>query len=286
MDRLKKFVKSVKKTAGEGEHPDNSASSDVDVSSLSASSSPEEGMESGQASEHAASSASAATAGDTSSDSPVNACSPEKSNPSAATGDVKESKPKLSNKDAASQPRGEVVSCAAASRKKTPGTRRLMKEYQDMMRRGPSSEITCQLVNENLFEWDIFLKQIDPDSTLYKEMAEADVPEIHLRLKFPERYPFVPPFMRVVAPYIAGGYVMEGGAICMELLTTDGWSGAYTAESIVRQFSASLIQGKARLGKLGKGKVPYSQANAEHSFSMVVKVHRNRGWYTPPKEKG
>ena len=32
-------------------------------------------------------------------------------------------------------------------------------------------------------------------------------------------FPFSPPFVRIIAPVIQGGYVLSGGAICMELLT-------------------------------------------------------------------
>lgn len=36
---------------------------------------------------------------------------------------------------------------------------------------------------------------------------------------FQESFPFDPPFVRVISPVISGGYVLGGGAICMELLT-------------------------------------------------------------------
>lgn len=34
-----------------------------------------------------------------------------------------------------------------------------------------------------------------------------------------DTFPFDPPFVRVITPVISGGYVLGGGAICMELLT-------------------------------------------------------------------
>ena len=42
------------------------------------------------------------------------------------------------------------------------------------------------------------------------------------------------------------GYVLDGGAICMELLTPRGWSSAYTVEAVMRQFAASLVKGQVR----------------------------------------
>lgn len=45
----------------------------------------------------------------------------------------------------------------------------------------------------------------------------------------------------------AGGYVLVGGAICMELLTKQGWSSAYTVEAVIMQIAATLVKGKARI---------------------------------------
>lgn len=44
-----------------------------------------------------------------------------------------------------------------------------------------------------------------------------------------------------------GGYVLLGGAICMELLTKQGWSSAYTVEAVIMQIAATLVKGKARI---------------------------------------
>lgn len=53
--------------------------------------------------------------------------------------------------------------------------------------------------------------------------------------------------MRVVHPVISGGYVLVGGAICMELLTKQGWSSAYTIEAVIMQIAATFVKGKARI---------------------------------------
>ena len=62
-----------------------------------------------------------------------------------------------------------------------------------------------------------------------------------------ENYPFEPPFVRVVHPLMTGGYVLLGGAICMELLTKQGWSSAYTVEAVIMQIAATFVKGKARI---------------------------------------
>lgn len=48
-----------------------------------------------------------------------------------------------------------------------------------------------------------------------------------------------------------------GGAICMELLTKQGWSSAYTVEAVIMQIAATLVKGKARI-QFGPTKVCYS----------------------------
>jgi len=46
---------------------------------------------------------------------------------------------------------------------------------------------------------------------------------------------------------MTGGYVLLGGAICMELLTKQGWSSAYTVEAVIMQIAATFVKGKARV---------------------------------------
>lgn len=82
--------------------------------------------------------------------------------------------------------------------------------------------LQAELINDNLFEWHVRLFHVDPESPLAHDMLELDVEHILVHLIFPENFPFAPPFMRVVEPRIEKGFVMEGGAICMELLTPRG----------------------------------------------------------------
>lgn len=58
--------------------------------------------------------------------------------------------------------------------------------------------------------------------------------------------------MRVVEPKIEKGFVMHGGAICMELLTPRGWASAYTVEAVIMQFTASLSKGHGRIARSKK----------------------------------
>ncbi|CAH1374077.1 hypothetical protein MTP99_015451 [Tenebrio molitor] len=174
-------------------------------------------------------------------------------------------------------------------------TDRLMKELRDIYRSESfkNKMYQIELVNESLYEWNIRLMAVDPDSPLSHDLQMLKEKEgkdaILLNMLFKDTYPFEPPFVRVVYPVISGGYVLVGGAICMELLTKQGWSSAYTVEAVIMQISATLVKGKARI-QFGTPKVcsqgQYSLARAQQSFKSLVQIHEKNGWFTPPKEDG
>nr|XP_004666166.2 ubiquitin-conjugating enzyme E2Q-like protein 1 [Jaculus jaculus] len=165
-------------------------------------------------------------------------------------------------------------------------SRRLMKELQDIARLSDRF-ISVELVDESLFDWNVKLHQVDKDSVLWQDMKETNTEFILLNLTFPDNFPFSPPFMRVLSPRLENGYVLDGGAICMELLTPRGWSSAYTVEAVMRQFAASLVKGQGRIcRKAGKSKKSFSRKEAEATFKSLVKTHEKYGWVTPPVSDG
>ncbi|XP_007520604.2 ubiquitin-conjugating enzyme E2Q-like protein 1 [Erinaceus europaeus] len=165
-------------------------------------------------------------------------------------------------------------------------SRRLMKELQDIARLSDRF-ISVELVDESLFDWNVKLHQVDQDSVLWQDMKETNTEFILLNLTFPDNFPFSPPFMRVLSPRLENGYVLDGGAICMELLTPRGWSSAYTVEAVMRQFAASLVKGQGRIcRKAGKSKKSFSRKEAEATFKSLVKTHEKYGWVTPPVSDG
>ncbi|KAK4880415.1 hypothetical protein RN001_008561 [Aquatica leii] len=172
---------------------------------------------------------------------------------------------------------------------KTVRSRRLMKEFKDLQRlqnSRPDPVFTVELVEDNLYEWHVKLHKIDPESELGNDMKEMGVTHILLHLIFPENFPFAPPFMRVISPRIEKGFVMEGGAICMELLTPRGWASAYTVEAVIMQFAASVVKGQGRVQRKTKGQKVFNRRTAEESFRSLVKTHEKYGWVTPSLADG
>ncbi|XP_077173509.1 ubiquitin-conjugating enzyme E2 Q2 isoform X2 [Paroedura picta] len=171
---------------------------------------------------------------------------------------------------------------------------RLMKELRDIYR-SPSYKTgiySVELVNDSLYEWHVKLLKVDPDSPLHGDLQvlkeKEGIEYILLNFAFKDNFPFDPPFVRVISPVLTGGYVLGGGALCMELLTKQGWSSAYSTESVIMQINATLVKGKARV-QFGANKNQYNLARAQQSYKSLVQLHEKNGmygWFTPPKEDG
>ncbi|KAI5639814.1 ubiquitin-conjugating enzyme domain-containing protein [Phthorimaea operculella] len=162
-----------------------------------------------------------------------------------------------------------------------PAGRRLLwelKEVQRCQHTRSDPVFTVELVNDNLYEWHVRLHKIDPESDLAKDLSKLKVPHILLHLAFPKNFPFAPPFMRVVEPTIEGGRVLDGGAICMELLSPQGWSSVYTVEAVIMQFIATVVQGGRVITSPAR---EFSRDLAEEQFRSAVKYHDEYGWGTP-----
>ncbi|KAF3854972.1 hypothetical protein F7725_023027 [Dissostichus mawsoni] len=164
------------------------------------------------------------------------------------------------------------------------------------------------LFGDSLYDWHVKLRTVDPDSPLHSDLQVLKEKEgmdyIFLNFSYKDNFPFDPPFVRVISPVLSGGYVLGGGALCMELLTKQGWSSAYSIESVIMQINATLVKGKARV-QFGANKNQYNLARAQQSYKSLVQIHEKNvdtqwfgsickevslsvftGWYTPPKEDG
>ncbi|CAF0918188.1 unnamed protein product [Rotaria sp. Silwood1] len=185
-------------------------------------------------------------------------------------------------------------SLPSSSSSSVQATDRLMKELRDIFRSQSykNGDYTIELVDESLYEWNVKLYHVDKDSKLYTDLEEMKASEknfdkldhILLNLSFNDNYPFTPPFVRVIRPIITGGHVYSG-AICMELLTRQGWSSAYSVESLLLQIIATLCKAGARID-LSSLTESFSLQRAQQAFRHIANVHEKSGWYTAPKADG
>ena len=102
-----------------------------------------------------------------------------------------------------------------------------------------------------------YLKRLAAGSQLAADLAtleEARPPGsakacVECEMTLPADYPFSPPALRVVRPRFRKqtGFVISG-ALCMELLTPQGWNATFSMEAILEQVHAyTRREGCARL---------------------------------------
>ncbi|KAF0978718.1 hypothetical protein FDP41_002538 [Naegleria fowleri] len=158
----------------------------------------------------------------------------------------------------------------------------IMKEYMKIKQADVEKlGISANPVNDDLFHWEIRFFKFDPkeDGQIAKDLAEYSkkfgIDYITLDLTFPLEFPFKPPFIRVLKPRFAfrTGHVTIGGSICMELLTSSGWSSVCSLESIFVQIRTEMIAGEARLDF--SNTTPYTEHEAKEAFFRVAERY---GW--------
>jgi ubiquitin-conjugating enzyme E2 Q len=171
-------------------------------------------------------------------------------------------------------------------------TKRLMKDFKDIIsiqKNEPLHELGWHIDEdkiENIYQWIVELHSFDPKLPLAQDMKKKDIKSIVLELRFGKDHPMSPPFVRVIRPRFlgfnqgGGGHVTAGGAMCMELLTNDGWSAVSSIESVllqVRMAISSLDPKPARLAPGGPS--DYGVGEAVEAYRRACNVH---GWTIPP----
>mmetsp|Transcript_20100 Transcript_20100/g.29830 ORF Transcript_20100/g.29830 Transcript_20100/m.29830 type:complete len:337 (+) Transcript_20100:168-1178(+) len=149
------------------------------------------------------------------------------------------------------EPSKEAVTMSLrAERETSGGKRRLASDlYKIMMADTQEAGFSLEPKSEDCMDkWIIKLFQFDEDSNLHKDMVVLGIDHIELEMSFPDQYPFEPPFVRVVRPKFKkqSGFVMNG-ALCMELLTKDGWNPVNDIESVIVSIRSLLVVGDGRL---------------------------------------
>lgn len=208
------------------------------------------------------------------------------------------------------QPSREAVNMSLrAEQETTGGKRRLAQDlYRIMNQDTKESGFSLEPASEDsMKQWTIKLFQFDEDSNLAKDMKVLALEYIELEMTFPDQYPFEPPFVRVVRPRFKRqtGFVMNG-ALCMELLTKEGWNPINDIESVIVSIRSLLVVGDGRLEaaydlsetrynellaaasptesepkrqRISRGG-SYTSSEAEAAYSHLTDYHKKKGWDT------
>lgn len=207
----------------------------------------------------------------------------------------------------------QAVSMSLRAERETNGGKRRLAQDLHRIMMTDTAGFSMEPTNEDQMEvWTIQLFDFDDDSQLHKDMLVLEMESVELEMTFPDQYPFEPPFVRVVRPRFKGGFIING-AICMELLTKDGWNPVNDIESVIVSIRSHLCLGNGRLLaaiQMGKGdydaalvraqaerkeakdkddslsKRPkkahgthgYSMVEAKKAFAEITSIHEKGGW--------
>lgn len=133
---------------------------------------------------------------------------------------------------------------------------------------------------DNLSRWAVTVKDLNPDGQLLKDLKKLGLEQsIDLEFILPDGFPLEPPFVRVVYPQLAGGFVFSHGAICFEPLTEKGWAPSMTLPALSMSIKGILDHGGVRATGAGNKEtrtIPqYTEAGARKDHSMISKAHRD-----------
>lgn len=171
-------------------------------------------------------------------------------------------------------------------------TSRLMRDFKDLIQvqnKEPLHELGWHIDEdkiENMYQWIIELHSFESTLPLAKDMKAKHIKSIVLEIRFGKDYPMSPPFVRVIRPRFltfmegGGGHVTSGGAMCMELLTNDGWSAVSSIESVLLQVRMAISSPDPRPARLSlRGPGDYGVGEAVEAYMRACSVH---GWTVPP----
>lgn len=143
---------------------------------------------------------------------------------------------------------------------------------------------------ENVYQWIVEMHSFEETLPLARDMKKAGLTSIVLELRFTNQFPFSPPFVRVIRPRFTpflsggGGHVTAGGALCMELLTNNGWLLSTSIENVLLQVRMAISSTDPRPARLqtsgGYGGQSYGVGEAIDAYKRACQQH---GW-TPAKD--
>eukprot|EP01119_Soliformovum_irregulare_P014824 TRINITY_DN4090_c0_g1_i1.p1 TRINITY_DN4090_c0_g1~~TRINITY_DN4090_c0_g1_i1.p1 ORF type:complete len:161 (-),score=48.49 TRINITY_DN4090_c0_g1_i1:31-513(-) len=136
---------------------------------------------------------------------------------------------------------------------------------------------SVELIDDDLYRWEIKLHELDPTSQLAKQLAKYAQkhhipPVITLRFYFPDDYPMSAPMVHIVTPKLVGNYIFSGG-LCMNILM-QGWAAGIVPEALLLQVRQLFMEGGVRIADENKVD-SYSEQEARNGFKSAAQAHKN-----------
>lgn len=157
--------------------------------------------------------------------------------------------------------------------------KRLLVEYKKMQKTDVKDMgLSVEMKDDSTNVWNAYLYTtgFDPKQALTKSLNTKSIPYVQLELHFPERYPFEPPFVRVVSPRFKyrTGHITVNGAICHEILSNQSWVASCSVEALLVDIRCNILEGNAEV-EPSHWDVPYSFEEAKVDYNRVMRAH---GW--------
>ncbi|KAI5302233.1 Sorting nexin, cytoplasm-to-vacuole targeting pathway/endosomal sorting [Ascosphaera pollenicola] len=141
------------------------------------------------------------------------------------------------------------------------------------------------------YQWLVEMHTFDQELPLARDLRDAGITSVLIEVNFSANHPVAPPFVRVVRPRFlpfimgGGGHVTQGGSMCMELLTSTGWSAASAMESVLLQIKLALSSLEPRPARLepnqsvARGTI--KSYDARTAYAAYLRVCGQHGWQVP-----
>lgn len=129
----------------------------------------------------------------------------------------------------------------------------------------------------------MFATGLDSGCDLRKALSSSGVESIEFEVWIPDRFPVEPPHVRVLQPYFSPGsfYVHRHGALCLEVLSSQGWTPAMSLMQMGVQVKAMMSQGHGSVSAGSCGEPgAYARRRARQIADHIEDIHKDWQYVT------
>jgi ubiquitin-protein ligase len=161
-------------------------------------------------------------------------------------------------------------------------SKRIIKEFDDIFNCSEDNFVRANTLDPNNLSTPLLIEMNIPSETkLLNQASKHNINTIIFAVYLTNQYPFEQPEIRIVRPKIklGTGFVMNGGAICANILFKNGWSPLATIlSSIVSILSLMCDDSHSKSAELDEAQVgkEYTFLEYKSSFKYVTNAHK--GW--------
>ncbi|CAE8590422.1 unnamed protein product [Polarella glacialis] len=141
----------------------------------------------------------------------------------------------------------------------------------------------CDEEGTDLRAWNLCIHSsgVDRDSALGKELLRWEIKAIVLEVWIPDGFPSAPPRLRVRRPCFEPGsfFAHHFGALCLEILTAQGWAPATSLLQLGIQVKNSMTQGQGTIQGIGSmGESGSGGRQAAFTVAQQIEAAHEKDW--------